>query len=80
MWQRLKERLKGYRTVIFGASLTIAMGALEILQLMQAIDLHQFLSPRHATIGGLAIGIIVVWLRLITTGPVGEKGYDRDAD
>jgi len=64
--------------VIFGSSLVIASATLEMLQLFQAIDLHQFLSPRHATLAGLAIGIIVVWLRFITTGPVGCKGDDDD--
>lgn len=66
------QKLKGYRTVIFGTALAASGAVLEILMLMQTIDLGFLFTPRSAVIANIVIGVLVVVLRFVTTGPVGK--------
>lgn len=70
------QKLKGYRTIIFGTLLAASGAILEILVMLQAIDLSFLFSPRSAVIANIVIGVMVVVLRFVTTGPVGK---DDDA-
>jgi hypothetical protein len=69
----LCERLKGWRTVMFGAAVTLAGAALDILNALQLVDITPLLPPEHALKVIAAIGIATVVLRLVTTGRVGHK-------
>lgn len=59
--------MKGYRTILVG--LATAIGA-PALQYIGAIDWSQYLSPTSALV---VSGILQIGMRLITTGPVGDK-------
>ena len=72
-WIRLRDGVKGWRTVIFGGALTLAGGALDILNALQLVDITPLLPPEHALKVIAAIGIATVVLRLVTTGRVGHK-------
>lgn len=70
-------QLKGWRTQIF-ASITAVGGGLlplmgDIFTYLDGLDWRQYLKPEHAPWMILAIGIIVLILRKLTTGPVGTK-------
>lgn len=58
--------LKGWKTLAFGAAVAVAGVA-------QQADWAQLVPPQY--IGGATalIGAVVVFLRMITTGPVGTK-------
>lgn len=69
----LRDRLKGWRTVIFGGAVTLAGGVLDILDALQLVDITPLLPPEHALKIIAAIGVATVALRLVTTGRVGSK-------
>jgi hypothetical protein len=69
----LREKLKGWRTVIFGGAVTLAGVALDILDAMQVVDITPLLPPEHALKIIALIGIVTLVLRLVTTGRVGTK-------
>lgn len=66
------QKLRGYRTIIFGTLLAASGAVLEILIMLQTIDLGILFSPRSAVIANILIGVLVVVLRFATTGPVGK--------
>jgi hypothetical protein len=70
---RLLEKLKGWRTVILGASLSLAGIALDILDALHLVDITPLLPPAHATRVIAIIGVVTVLLRLATTGRVGRR-------
>ena len=69
----LRERLKGWRTVMFGGAVTCAGAALDILDALQLVDISPLLPPDHALKIIAIIGVVTVALRLVTTGRVGRK-------
>lgn len=73
----LAEKIKGYRTIIWNALVAMCPVLLTALDKLQALDLTQYLTPTNAIIAGLVIGGVGIWLRTITTGPVGSKGEDE---
>jgi len=71
----LRERVKGWRTLLFGAAITVAGGALDILDAFQLVDISPLLPPDHALKIIAVIGVVTVVLRLFTTGRVGSKDF-----
>lgn len=69
MFKKLRNKVKGYRTIIFGSGLIALPVALEVFSYLDAAPLEAFL-PVWITI---PIGVIVILLRKATTGPVGSK-------
>ncbi len=69
----LRQKLKGWKTVVFGAALTIASSALDLLDALRAVDIAPLLPPAYALKIIAAIGIVTIVLRMVTTGRVGEK-------
>lgn len=70
---RLREKLKGWRTLIFGGAVTVAGALLEILEALQLVDITPLLPPEHALKIIAGLGIATIALRLVTTGRVGSK-------
>ncbi len=69
----LRQKLKGWKTLIFGAAVTGASGVLDILDALRAVDITPLLPPTHALKIIAAIGVVTILLRFMTTGGVGEK-------
>ena len=69
----LRDRLKGWRTVIFGGAITLAGAVLDILDALQLVDITPLLPPEHALKIIAVIGVVTVALRLVTTGRIGRK-------
>jgi hypothetical protein len=69
-----REKLKGYKTLLWNAFIALAAPVAVALQQLGAIDWSQYVGP----IGAIGIGFLIagigIWLRYITTGPVGSKG------
>ena len=70
---RIAEKLKGWRTLLFGGFVTFAGSALEILDALRLVDISPLLPPDHALKIIAAIGVVTIVLRLVTTGRVGSK-------
>lgn len=70
------QKLKGYRTVLFGTIVAATPAILDILSMLQMIDLSTVLPPRVAVYSGMVVGVLIIVLRFATTGPVGK---DEDA-
>lgn len=69
----LREKIKGWRTIIFGASLSFAGMVLDILNALQLIDITPLLPPEHALKIIAIIGVVTVMLRLVTTSGIGRR-------
>jgi hypothetical protein len=69
----LAEKLKGWRTLIFGGAVTAAGAALDILDALKLVDISPLLPPEHALKIIAILGIVTIVLRLVTTGRVGCK-------
>jgi hypothetical protein len=69
----LRHKLKGWRTVIFGALVAGAGALADLLDALRAVDLTPLLPPAYALKIIAGIGVATILLRLVTTGRVGEK-------
>jgi hypothetical protein len=69
----LVEKLKGWRTLIFGGAVTAAGAVLDILDALKLVDITPLLPPEHALKVIAILGIVTIVLRLVTTGRVGCK-------
>ena len=69
----LRQKLKGWRTVIFGGAITMAGAALDVLNALQLVDMTPLLPPQHALKIIAIIGVVTVVLRVLTTGRIGQR-------
>lgn len=74
MWSRIKRRLDGWRTIIWNGFLGVTPVVLVALDKVAAVDMSQYMTWWMAIIVGAVVSAVGVWLRFITTGPVGAKG------
>jgi predicted cobalt transporter CbtA len=79
MFAKLRQRLKGWKTILWNGFLGFAPAILVGLDKIQAIDLTQHMTWWMAIIVGVLVGGIGTLLRYITTGPVGSKGDEAPA-
>ena len=79
MFDKLREKLKGWKTIVWNAFLGFAPAIMVGLDKLQAIDLSQHMTWWMALIVGVLVGGIGTLLRYITTGPVGSKGDEKPA-
>jgi hypothetical protein len=69
----VREKLKGWKTVIIGALVALPLTLLEILQQLQMIDLSTVLPEPWGSRLALAVAIAMILLRLVTNTSVGSK-------
>jgi hypothetical protein len=69
----LRDRLKGWKTMVFGVLVAGSGVAADLLDALQAIDLTPLLPPTYAVKIIAIIGVATILLRLVTTGRVGQK-------
>jgi hypothetical protein len=70
----LRQKLKGWRTVLFGGLVAAAGVVLDFLEALQAVDIAPLLPRVYALRVIAVLGLATVILRLVTTGRVGRKG------
>jgi hypothetical protein len=69
----LRQKIKGWKTLLFGGVVTVASSALDLLDALRAVDITPLLPPDYALKIIAAIGVVTILLRIVTTGAVGEK-------
>jgi len=69
----IREKLKGWKTVIIGALVALPLSLLEILQELQLVDLNSVMPEPWGARLALAVSLAMIFLRLITNTPVGKK-------
>jgi hypothetical protein len=79
MFAKLREKLKGWKTVVWNGFLGFAPVILVGLDKIQAIDLTQYMTWYMAIGVGVVVGGIGTFLRWMTTGPIGSKGDEAPA-
>ncbi len=76
-WAILREKSKGYKTIIVGLILGVPQVLLQILEALSLIDLATVLPEPWASRLSLATAIIMILMRFTVTGPVGAKGDEQ---
>src|SRR3954468_6176069 len=74
MLAKLRERLKGWKTIVINAVLGLPASALWVYQEFSAVDFTPLIPAKYLPASVAAMSILGVVLRIITTGPVGSKG------
>ncbi len=77
-WFRwLRQKAKGWKTVILGAVVGAPLAAIELIEQLKLVDPSSVLPDPWGSRVALGLAIAMILLRLITTGPVGSKGDDE---
>lgn len=79
MFDKLRERLKGWKTIVANAILGLPAALYGIYLSVGTVDFTPLIPAQYVawfTVGWSLLGIV---LRLITTGPVGSKGDEAPA-
>lgn len=81
LFVRIREKLKGWKTIIIGAIVASPLTVIELLEQLQVIDPESILPEPWGKRVALGIAIVMILMRLITSGPVGSKGkHEADQD
>jgi hypothetical protein len=74
MFAQIREKLRGYKTIIANAVVGLPAGALFVYTQFSTVDVTPVLPAKYVAafiVGNAVLGIV---LRLVTTGPIGSKG------
>ena len=87
MWAKIKnkfeairQRLLGWKTIIWNAFLGMMPLILVSLDKLQALDLSPYMTPAMGIFVGFLIAAVGTYLRYISVGPVGSKGTEEPSD
>jgi hypothetical protein len=73
MIKLIREKLKGWRTVIVGALVGLPLAAIEVLDQLKVLDWQSALPAPWGGRLALVISLAMILLRMITSTPVGTK-------
>ena len=73
-FQWLREKARGWKTIIVGALAAAPLALLELAEQLQLIDPASVLPEPWGQRVALAIALVMILLRLVTSGPIGKKG------
>ena len=75
----LREKLKGWKTIIIGSLAAAPLALLQIAEQLSLIDPKAILPDPWGARVALGLAVAMILLRLVTTGPVGSKGDEEPA-
>jgi hypothetical protein len=78
-WEAVKAKLRGWKTIIWNGFVAVAPVVLVSLDKLASLDLSQYMTWWMAIVVGFVVSAVGVWLRYVTTGPVGAKGDEEPA-
>jgi hypothetical protein len=77
----IREKLKGWKTVIVGALFGLPLLFMQILSALSMVDLTTILPDPWGARLALVVSLAMIFMRFTVTGPVGGKGDEKpDAD
>jgi hypothetical protein len=79
MFAKLREKLKGWKTIIVNVVLGIAGAAYPLYLQLQSVDLTPVIPAKYVAFFVVGNALIGIGLRCITTGPIGSKGDEAPA-
>jgi hypothetical protein len=74
-----REKIKGYKTIIWNGILALAAPLAIAADKLGDVDFSDKVGPIGAVVIGFVVAAIGMWLRYMTTGPVGAKGDEAPA-
>src|SRR6266403_5919347 len=74
MFDTLRARLKGWKTIVVNAVLGLPAALYTIYVAFGAVDFTPVIPAKYVALFALGWSVLGITLRLITTGPVGSKG------
>ena len=77
MLAKIRLKLKGWKTVIVNAVVGLPASLLFVYEQFQGIDVTPLIPAQYAAAAVAGMAILGVVLRILTTGPIGQKD---DAD
>ena len=80
MLANLRERLLGWKTIIWNVFIALMPVILVSLDKLQAMDLTPYMTPFMGIVVGFVIAAVGTYLRYISVGPVGSKGTEEPSD
>lgn len=74
MFADIRERLKGWKTVVVNAVTGLPAAALFLYTQFAVVDFTPLIPAKYVAVFVVAQSALGVLLRIMTTGPVGSKG------
>jgi hypothetical protein len=74
MFVKLREKLKGWKTIVINALIGVPAAALFFLDKLSAVDITPLIPTQYAAAAVAGMALLGVILRIVTTGPIGSKG------
>lgn len=79
MFARLRERLKGWKTLVANAVVGLPATLLYLYTEFASIDFTPLIPAKYVALFLIVNSAVGVVLRIMTTGPVGAKGDEKPA-
>lgn len=79
MFAKLREKLKGWKTVVINSVMGAPAGLYFLYQEFATVDLTPVIPAKYVAAFMVGWAILGVILRIVTTGPVGAKGDEAPA-
>ena len=79
MFANLRERLKGWKTIVVNAITGLPAALLFLYTQFASVDFTPLIPAKYVAIFVVGQSVVGIVLRLMTTGPVGSKGDEAPA-
>ncbi len=74
MFAAIRQKLKGWKTVILNAIVGLPASLLFLYEQFAGVDITPLIPAKYAAAAVAVMAVMGVVLRIITTGPLGHKG------
>ncbi len=74
MWAALREKLRGYKTIVANALIGVPAAVMFIYTEFASVDFTPVLPAKYVGLFVFCNAVLGVILRIITIGPIGSKG------
>jgi hypothetical protein len=74
MLKRLRQKLKGWKTVVVNAIVGLPASLLFLYEQFQGVDVTPLIPAQYAAAVIAGMAVLGVILRIATTGPIGTRG------
>jgi hypothetical protein len=74
MFDNLREKLKGYKTIVFNIVMGAPAAILTFLDALKVVDISALFPAEWGPRVIAIMAVVGIVLRFITTGPMGAKG------